>query len=50
MKLLGIDATIEPGKSVDGTLTPKVSGNYAVICDRFCGAGHGNMHVEIIVG
>jgi cytochrome c oxidase subunit 2 len=49
MKPLGIDATIEPGKSVDVTLTPKVPGNFTVICDRFCGAGHGNMHMEIVV-
>jgi cytochrome c oxidase subunit 2 len=49
MKALGIDATIEPGKTTDVTLTPRAPGSYTVICDHFCGAGHGNMHMEIVV-
>jgi cytochrome c oxidase subunit 2 len=48
-KPLGIDATIEPGKATEVTITPKVPGTYTVICDHFCGAGHGNMHMEIVV-
>jgi cytochrome c oxidase subunit 2 len=49
MKPLGIDMTIEPGKATDVTLTPRAPGSYTVICDHFCGAGHGNMHMEIVV-
>jgi cytochrome c oxidase subunit 2 len=49
MKPLGIDATIEPGKATDVTITPGAPGTYTVICDHFCGAGHGNMHMEIVV-
>jgi len=49
MKPLGIDATIEPGKATDVTVTPRAAGTYTVICDLFCGAGHGTMHMEIVV-
>jgi cytochrome c oxidase subunit 2 len=48
-KPLGIDTTIEPGKATDVTITPGTPGSYTVICDHFCGAGHGNMHMEIVV-
>ena len=48
-KPLGIDATIEPGKTTEVPLTPAVAGRYLVICDHFCGAGHGNMKLTIEV-
>lgn len=46
---LGIDADIEPGKTIEVPLTPKAPGRYSVICDHFCGAGHGNMKMTIVV-
>ncbi len=49
MKKLGIDATIEPGKSVDVPLTPHQAGKFITICDHFCGVGHGNMKMTLIV-
>ncbi len=49
MKKLGIDATIEPGKTVDVPLTPHQVGTFVTICDHFCGAGHGNMHMTLVV-
>ncbi len=49
MKALGIDATIEPGKTVDVPVTPHAAGKYAVICDHFCGSGHGNMKFTLVV-
>ena len=49
MKPLGIDATIVPGKATDVPLTPQTPGRFAVICDHFCGAGHGNMKMTIVV-
>ena len=49
MKKLGIDATVEPGKATDVALTPHDAGTYVTICDHFCGAGHGNMKMTLVV-
>ena len=49
MKKLGIDAVIEPGKIVDVPLTPHQAGRFVTICDHFCGAGHGNMKMTLLV-
>jgi cytochrome c oxidase subunit II len=49
MKALGIDAEIEPGKTAEVTFTPQVAGRFTAICDHFCGAGHGNMHMAFVV-
>ncbi len=46
---LGIDATIEPGKVLEVALVPAAAGTYLTICDHFCGAGHGNMKMTIVV-
>ncbi len=48
-KALGIDATIEPNKTTDVPVTPKAPGRYVTICDHFCGSGHGNMKMTIVV-
>ena len=49
MKALGIDAEITPGKTIEVTFTPQATGRFTAICDHFCGAGHGNMHMEFVV-
>jgi cytochrome c oxidase subunit II len=49
MKALGIDSEFAPGKAVDVPLTPRTPGRYTVICDHFCGSGHGNMKMTIVV-
>ena len=49
MKTLGIDAVIEPGHPTEITLTPRSTGSFTTICDHFCGEGHGNMHMKIVV-
>ena len=49
MKALGIDAEIERGKTTEVTFTPQVAGRFTAICDHFCGAGHGNMHMVFVV-
>ena len=49
MKTLGIDAVIEPGRVTDVTITPQTTGSFTTICDHFCGEGHGNMHMTIVV-
>jgi len=48
-KALGIDLEIEPGKVTEMTLTPQAAGRYVTICDHFCGSGHGNMKLTIVV-
>lgn len=48
-RTLGIDATIEPGKATEVTITPDQAGRYLTICDHFCGAGHGGMAMTIVV-
>jgi cytochrome c oxidase subunit 2 len=49
LKALGIDATIEPDKITEVAVTPVAPGRYTVICDHFCGAGHGGMKMVIVV-
>ena len=44
-----IDAEIERGKTTEVTFTPQVAGRFTAICDHFCGAGHGNMHMTFVV-
>ena len=46
---LGLNATIEPGKVTEIPLTPHEAGRFAVICHHFCGAGHGNMKMTVVV-
>ncbi len=48
-KALGIDAEIRAGKTTEVTLTPQLAGRFTAICDHFCGAGHGNMHMQFVV-
>lgn len=49
MKTLGIDSVIEPGHPTEITITPQTTGSFTTICDHFCGEGHGNMHMKIVV-
>ncbi len=49
MKKLGIDATIAPDHPTDVPLTPHEAGRFVTICDHFCGAGHGNMKMTLVV-
>src|SRR5208337_4736854 len=46
---LNIDELIEPGKTVDVKITPQVVGTFTLICDHFCGTGHANMKMSIVV-
>src|SRR5215831_9134197 len=48
-KPLGVDADIEPGQVTDVAITPDATGEYAVICDHYCGLGHGNMKMTLTV-
>ena len=49
LKPLKIDTDITPGKATDIAVTPTASGQYLVICDHYCGTGHGNMHMKVTV-
>lgn len=49
MRTLGIDAVVEPGHPTEITITPQTTGSFTTICDHFCGEGHGNMHMKIVV-
>jgi len=49
VKPLGIDTDIPAGKSIALNVTPTTAGTYPVICDHYCGVGHGNMKMTIIV-
>jgi cytochrome c oxidase subunit II len=48
-RVLGFDTTIEPGKVTDVPVTPREAGRFVVICHHFCGAGHGNMKLTVVV-
>ncbi len=48
-KDLGLDLEVEPGKVAEATITPRTAGTFTIICDHFCGNGHGNMKVTAIV-
>jgi cytochrome c oxidase subunit 2 len=49
MKKLGIDAIVPAGKVTEVAVAPAAPGRYVVICDHFCGAGHGGMKMTIVV-
>ena len=46
---LKLDADVAPGQPTDVTITPDAAGTFTVICDHFCGAGHGNMKMKVVV-
>jgi cytochrome c oxidase subunit 2 len=48
-KPLKIDTDIPDGKTTDVAVTPDTAGNFAVICDHYCGTGHGNMKMKVTV-
>ena|SRR5579862_5339411 len=49
LKPYKIDTDIVPGKSTDIALTPFATGQYVIICDHYCGIGHGNMKLQLKV-
>jgi len=46
---LGFDADIAPGKTVRIPVHSDAPGTYTVICDHYCGSGHGGMKMTIVV-
>ncbi len=49
LKPLKIDTDIKPGAAKDIEVKPDAIGRYTVICDHYCGIGHGNMKMTLIV-
>ncbi len=48
-RALKIDETVAAETPTQLTLTPDTPGKYPIICDHFCGAGHGNMGLTMLV-
>ena len=46
---LDIDLDLTPEHPSEITITPKTAGRFVLICDHFCGSGHGNMKMVINV-
>jgi cytochrome c oxidase subunit II len=46
---LKIDTDIPPSQETRVTVTPDKTGEFVAICNHFCGSGHGNMKMKIIV-
>ena len=46
---LHFDEDLAPGKTVSIPIAPKEAGTYTVICDHYCGSGHGGMKMVIVV-
>ncbi len=49
IKALGLDLDALPGQPDQATITPKEAGRFPAICDDYCGSGHGNMKMTIVV-
>jgi len=48
-KPLKIDTDIADGKTTDVAVNPDTAGDFTVICDHYCGTGHGNMKMKVTV-
>jgi cytochrome c oxidase subunit 2 len=48
-KPLKVDTDIAAGTTTDIAVTPDTAGDYTVICDHYCGTGHGNMKMKVSV-
>lgn len=48
-KPLKIDTDIPNDRAEDIALTPDSAGDFTVICDHYCGTGHGGMKMTITV-
>jgi len=46
---LKIDTDIPNDRTKDVALTPNTAGDFTVICDHYCGTGHGGMKMKITV-
>ena len=49
LKPFKIDTDIVPDQPTDVPVTPDAAGEYTIICDHYCGTGHGDMKLKLIV-
>lgn len=49
LRPLKIDTDIVPGEVRELTVTPQSAGTFTAICHHFCGSGHGNMKLTVVV-
>src|SRR3984893_1477476 len=49
IRTLKIDTDVKPGKVTEITVTPQTAGTFTAICDHYCGLGHGNMKMKVVV-
>ncbi len=49
LRPLKVDTDVPPGKVTEVTVTPDKAGRFTAICNHFCGSGHGNMKLTVIV-
>jgi cytochrome c oxidase subunit 2 len=49
LRPLKIDMELTPGQTQEEMVTPQLAGTFTAICHHFCGAGHGNMKLSVIV-
>jgi cytochrome c oxidase subunit 2 len=46
---LHFDEDLTPGKTVEVPIEAPSAGTYTIICDHFCGSGHGGMKMTLVV-
>lgn len=49
LRQLKIDTELVPGETQQITVTPQSAGTFTAFCDHFCGSGHGNMKLTVVV-
>ena len=49
LRPLKIDTDLVPGETQQITVTPQSAGTFTLICHHFCGSGHGNMKLTVVV-
>jgi cytochrome c oxidase subunit II len=49
IRALKIDTDVKPGRVTEMTVTPTTAGTFKAICDHYCGLGHGNMKMTVVV-
>ena len=49
LKPFNIDMDIAPGKITEVAINPHMAGEYTIICDHYCGTGHPDMKMKLIV-
>jgi cytochrome c oxidase subunit 2 len=49
LRQLKIDTELVPGETQQIPVTPQSAGTFTAFCHHFCGSGHGNMKLTVVV-